>query len=168
MRVALTLVAAGCIALLDLALFANVRVFDSHPSGAVAAVAVWCVLRRRDEAMLLAPAAGLFLGLLGNEPLGASVLGLAPTVLLAVRRAPPAADGRFLTTLEAAAAGSALYSLTLAVLVALLRQVPLAPVALARQMITSGLLTALVAAVLYWPMAHVAWQARLPGRFQRS
>jgi len=54
------------------------------------------------------------------------------------------------------------------VLVALLRQVPLAPVALARQMITSGLLTALVAAVLYWPMAHVAWQARLPGRFQRS
>lgn len=168
MRAALTLVAAGCIALLDLTLFANVQVLGAHPSGVVAAVAVWSVLRRRDEAMLLAPAAGLFLGLLGNEPLGASVLGLAPTVLIAIRRDPRTPDGRFLATLEAAAAGSALYSLTLAVLVTLVGEVPLAPVALARQMITGGLLTVLLAGVLYWPMARVAWQAYLPGRFQRS
>ncbi len=167
MNAAFVLLTALLVALLDLTLLPSMRLLGAHPSGAVAAVAVWSVLRRREEAMLLAPTTGLFLGLLGNEPLGASVLGLAPTVLLATRRDPAASGGRLAATLWAACTGTAAYTVTLAVLLALLRGVPLAPLAVARQMAVGGVLTALLAGVLYWPVARVAWQVHLPGRFRR-
>lgn len=167
MSALLVLLTALLVALLDLTLLPSMRVFDAHPSAAVATVAVWSVLRRREEAMLLAPAAGLMLGLLGNEPLGASILGLAPTVLFATRRDPAAPDGRFTAVVRAACLGTVAYTLTLAVLLAVLRDVPLAPLALARQMVVTAALTALLAGMLYWPVARVAWQAHLPGRFRR-
>lgn len=163
----LVLLTAVIVTLLDLTILPGVRVFDAHPSAAVATVAVWSVLRRREEAMLLAPATGLGLGLLGNEPLGASILGLAPTVLLGLRRDPATPDGRFTATLWAACLGTVAYTVTLAVLLAALRDVPFAPLALARQTAVSAALTALLAGMLYWPVARVAWQARLPGRFRR-
>ncbi len=167
MSALLVLPIAVLVALLDLTLLPGVRVLGTHPSGAVATVAVWSVLRRREEAMLLAPATGLVLGLLGNEPLGASILALAPTVLVAVRHDPAAPDGRFAAALWAAWIGAMAYTLTLAALLALLRGLPLAPLAVTRQSVVSGALTTLLAAVLYWPMARVAWQTHLPGRFRR-
>lgn len=49
-------------------------------------LACWAMVRGPNEAMVLVLVAGLALGLLTGEPLGASLLALAPIPLLAVMR----------------------------------------------------------------------------------
>lgn len=167
MSLILLLIPAVVVALLDLTVASALRVFDAQPSISVALLAAWAVLRRREEAMVMAPAAGLVLGLLGNEPLGASMLGLAPVVLLASMRNPEVTEGRFYITVAVALAGAAAYVLTVAVITSIAGKLAPAPLALIRQMAGTALLTALVTAVVYFPLARIAWQPHLRGDFRR-
>jgi rod shape-determining protein MreD len=163
----LLLVPAFCAALLDLTVSPAIHVFGAHPSVCVAVLAAWAVLRRREEAMLLVPAMGLLLGLLGNEPLGASILGLAPVVLLASMRNPEARDGRFAATLGVAAFGAMAYVLVLAVTVSIQGKVAPAPLSVLWQTAATAALTAAVLPLVYLPLARVAWQPHLHGDFRR-
>lgn len=167
MRVVLLLLTAVIAVLLDLTLGPSLRAFGAHPSFAVALVTVWSVLRRRQEAMLLAPAAGLLLGLLGNQPIAAAVMALALVVLLASLRDPNASEGRFRATLMIAAAGSAAYVVLILIATLLAGQRLPAPDVITRAIGGAALLTAPLAAVLYWPVARAAWQPRIRGQFRR-
>lgn len=167
MSILLLLLPALTAALLDLTLSPGLRAFGGHPSVSVALVAAWAVLRRREEAMLLAPLTGLLLGLLGNEPLGASLLALAPTVVVAQLHDVNKPEGRLTATLGTAFAGAALYvALVAATEAAVGRGVP-APAAMLRAMGATGLLTTAIALLLYWPLARSAWQPRVHGEFRR-
>ena len=167
MRVVFLLVTAAVAVLLDLTLGPGLRAFGAQPSLTVAVVTVWAVLRRRQEAMVLAPAAGLMLGLLGNQPLGAAVMALAFVVLLGTLRDPNVAEGRFRATLAIAAAGSAAYVVLIAIATLLTgRRLP-APDVITRAVAGTVLLTIPLAAVLYWPVARAAWQPRIRGQFRR-
>ncbi len=161
------LIPALMAAILDLALASQLELFGGRPIISVAVVAVWTVLRRREEAMVLAPVTGLLLGLLGSEPLGASVLGLIPVVLIAGLRDPSAAEGRFVMTLIAAAAGAGLYVLVVALTNAGVARVALAPLATIRAALAAVVFTTPVAGLLYFPMTRVAWRERMPGQFRR-
>ncbi len=161
------LIPALIAAVLDLTVGSQLDLFGGRPAFAVAVVAVWAVLRRRDEALVLAPLTGLLLGLLGNEPLGASVIGLAPVVLIAGLRDPSAVEGRFAMTLIAAAAGAALYTLVVAIANAAVVRVGLAPLATLRAALAGAVFTTPVAGLLYFPMTRVAWRERMPGQFRR-
>jgi rod shape-determining protein MreD len=154
-------------ALLDLTAASRLSLFGGHPSVCVAVVAAWTVLRRRRAAMTLAPLAGIALGLLGNEPLGASVLGLAPVVLLGQLRDRDRPEGRLRATVGLALAGAAAYVLIVALVeAAVFRMVP-PVVAVARAGAGAAVLTAALTAVLYWPLARSAWMPHVPGQFRR-
>lgn len=161
------LLAALAAALTDLTVTPSFRAFGGHASLSVALVAVWAVLRRPDEAMLLAPAAGLLLGLLGNEPLGASVLALAPAVLLASLRNPASTEGRFTAAMAIAFAAAAAYVVVVTLTEAAVSRSAPAPRDTLRAMVGSAVLTASLAVLLYWPVARAAWQPRVRGRFRR-
>lgn len=167
MSLILLLIPAFLAALLDLTAVPAFRFFGAHPSLSVAIIAVWAVLRRREEAMVMAPAAGLTLGLLGNEPLGASILGLAPVVLLAAMRNPEMTEGRFSIAIGVALAGAAVYVFMVAVLTAIAGKLAPEPLPLLRQMAGTALLTAPLTAMLYLPLVRIAWQPHLHGDFRR-
>jgi rod shape-determining protein MreD len=163
----LLLIPSAIAALLDLTVFTNIRIGGTHPSLSVALVAVWAVLRRRDEAMVLAPATGLFLGLLGDEPLGAAILGLSFAVVLAGMRDPDMTEGRFFATGAVTAAAAAAYTLIIALTEAVVGRSLPGPDLIWKQVLGSALLTLPLAAVLYLPLARAAWQPREPGTFRR-
>ena len=167
MRLVFLFVTAAVAVLLDLTLGPGLRALGAHPSFTVALVTVWAVLRRRQEAMVLAPAAGLLLGLLGTQPLGVAVLALALVVLLASLRDANGSEGRFRATLVIAAAGSAAYAVLIVIATLLAGQrLPAADV-ITRAIGGAVLLTTPLAAVLYWPVARAAWQPRIRGQFRR-
>ncbi|MBI2761739.1 MAG: hypothetical protein HYX51_09985 [Chloroflexi bacterium] len=167
MSLLLLLIPAAAAALLDLTLFANIRLLGAHPLLSVALVSVWAVLRRREEAMVLAPAAGLLLGLFGNEPLGASVLGLAPLVLMAAMRDPSTPDGRLSMCVWVAFAGAALYVALVTIVDSIVNRTAPGLAPTVRQMGAAAVLTAVLSAVLYLPLIRTAWQPRVPGHFRR-
>lgn len=167
MSLLLLLIPGAAAVLLDLTLSPALRILGAHPSFSVALVATWAVLRRREETMVLAPATGLLLGLLGNEPLGASVLALTPVVMLGWLRDPAETGGRFAATLGVAAVGAAAYVAVVALAAALTGRALPAPAAAAQAMAGAALLTVPPAAVLYWPLARAAWQPRVRGEFRR-
>lgn len=159
MSVLLLLLTAAMAALLDLTFSPGLPVLGGHPSFCVALLAVWIVTRPRHEAMIMAPAAGLLLGLLGNEPLGASVLGLIPVVLLGMGRDPDGERPRLTVTLTLALMGGAAYTAIIALVGAVAAErVPPALVTL-EAMIGTALGSALPALMLYW---LPAWTARQP------
>jgi rod shape-determining protein MreD len=163
----LLLIPAFLAALFDLTVASAFRLFGAQPSITVALLAAWAVLRRREEAMLMAPAAGLVLGLLGNEPLGASMLGLAPVVLLASMRNPEVTEGRIYIAVAVALGGAAAYVLIVAVITSIAGKFAPEPQALLRQMAGTALLTAPMTAMVYFPLARIAWQPHLRGDFRR-
>lgn len=161
------LIPAVMAVLLDLTLAPDLRLFGAHPSFSVALIAVWAIVRRRDEVVVMAPAVGLLLGILGNEPLGASVLGLTPVVLLAWPRHPESSKGRFSALLVTAFLGAAAYVLIVMLITALAaRELP-GPGDTIRIMGVAALLTTVFACMLYWPLARTSTNTRARGEFHR-
>lgn len=153
--------------LLDLTLFAGLRLWGGHPSAVTAVIATWSVLRRREEVMILAPLCGLGLGLLGNEPLGASLIALAVIAFLGWSRTPDRTEGRFLHAMGVAGSGALLYVAILTLVVGAADRVFPDLASLVRSMAGAAILTILLAAVLYLPLARTAWRHNVPGQFRR-
>ena len=142
--------------LLDVSLAPGATFLGGRPSLVLVLVGLWAALRPEAEVMVLAPVAGLLLGLLGNEPLGASVLALAPIVLLGLSQRPRATERRFLFSVLLVVTGTLAYALVYT-LVARLWHAP-APFSLGavREVTLVALLNGVLAAVLYWPLARTA------------
>ncbi len=142
--------------LVDVAFAPGATLFGVRPELTLVLIALWAALRPQPEVMLLAPAAGLTLGLLGNEPLGASVLAFAPIVLAGGSRNGASTERRFVFSIGLVAASTLVYAPALAAASWLLGDpVPLGSGAL-RTVATVMLLNAALAAVLYWPLARLS------------
>jgi rod shape-determining protein MreD len=80
-------------------------------------LACWAVIRGPKEVMILIPVAAVFKDLITSDPVGASVLALAPIVLLAAIRERRPTESEFLPTVAVVAAASIghdlLYQMTL-------------------------------------------------------
>ncbi len=68
--------------------------------------ACWAVLRPQDEAMIVAPIAGLMHDLATGDPLGTSVLAFAPLVILAASVRIRAVETQFIAALVVVSAGT--------------------------------------------------------------
>jgi rod shape-determining protein MreD len=131
-------------------------------------VALWAALRPEAETMLLAPVAGLLLGLLGNEPLGVSVLALAPTVLLGHRDERRSTHRRLPATIGLVVAGTLAYAAIWSVAAAILGEgVPVGLGSL-RVLAAVVLLNCLLAMMLYWPLARLTGDPRPRNELRRS
>ena len=141
--------------LVDVAFAPGASLLGARPELTLVLIALWAALRPQSEVMLLAPAAGLALGLLGNEPLGASVLAFAPIVLAAGGRDRTSTERRFVFSIGLVAAGTLVYVLVLAIVSQIVGgPSPLGMGALPT-LATVMLLNAVLAAVLYWPLARL-------------
>lgn len=127
-----------------------------RPQLTLVMISLWSALRPEAEAMLLAPAAGLMLGLLANEPLGVSVLAFAPIVLLSGIGEHRSPERRFAFTVGLTAAGTLAYALIYAVFARVLGEgVPVGLGSL-RALTAVAAVNAALAALLYWPLARIS------------
>lgn len=110
MNPSLTLLPAVVAVLLDLSFAPGAALFGARPSMVLITVGLWSALRPEAEAMVLAPAAGVLLGLLGNEPFGASLIALAPIVLAGSMYQRAGADHRFLFGIALVMVGTLVYA----------------------------------------------------------
>jgi len=88
-------------------------------------------------------------------------------VLLASMRNPDVTEGRFYIAVAVALGGAAAYVLIVAVITSIAGRIAPEPLALLRQMAGTAVLTAPVTAVVYFPLARIAWQPHLRGDFRR-
>lgn len=138
--------------LLDLSFAPGATVLGARPSVTLVTVCLWAALRPQTEAMFLAPAAGLLLGLLGNEPLGVSILAFAPLVVLGSLQRGGPVERRLLFSVALAAAGTLVYIVAFTVLA----RVAGSPASLSLSALpviaATTALNCALAALLFWPL----------------
>ncbi|MGE0543156.1 MAG: rod shape-determining protein MreD [Dehalococcoidia bacterium] len=155
MNTALLVALAFAAVLVDVAAAPGATVFAVRPQLTLVLIALWSVLRPSAEVMLLAPAAGIMLGLLGNEALGVSVLALAPIVVLGISSTGRSTERRIFTSIGLVVAGTLAYALIHAILNSVLgRPFPLEFGSL-RMLVILCVVNAALAAMLYWPLARL-------------
>lgn len=141
--------------LVDIAAAPGATVFGVRPQLTLVLIALWSVLRPSAEVMWLAPAAGIVLGLLGNEALGVSVLALAPIVVLGLSSSGRSTERRIVTSVGLVVAGTLVYALIHAILNSVLgRPFPL-ELGSVRMLLILCVVNAALAAMLYWPLARL-------------
>ena len=168
MSALLLLIPACTTVLLDLALFADVRLLGGQPSATVALIACWSVLRPQDESLILAPVAGLLFGLVGNEPLGTSILALAPVIILSTAWSSTDNRSRLPVAIAVAAAGSAVYVLLSVVVGGTVQRSFPRPIDVLGCMVGTSLLTAPLTALVYFMTIPFAAAPHRRGRGVRT
>jgi len=155
MTTLLLLLLALAAVLVDLSVAPGATLFGVRPQFTLVLITLWAALRPDLEVMLLAPAAGLLLGLLGNELLGASVLALAPVVVVSMSIHTRITERRLPLTLSVVAAGTVAFAVTHAIIgrfggASVLPALSWLGAVLALALLNTGL-----AAALYWPLSRL-------------
>jgi rod shape-determining protein MreD len=164
----LLLLLALAAVLADIAVAPGGEAFGARAQVTLVVVALWAALRPEAETMLLLPVAGVLLGLLGNEPLGVSVLALAPIVLLSNRGERRSTERRLPYTIGLVVAGTLAYAAIWSVATAILGEgVPFGLGSL-RVLLAVAILNCLLAALLYWPLAKLTGDPRPRNELRRS
>lgn len=109
MKYLIAFVVVWFLAVLQSSAFTYVKVLGITPDLLLIFAASWAVVRGQEEAFVVVPMAGLLHDLTTSDPLGTSVLGLAPIVLLAAAARLRSVETEFLPALGVAAAGSLAY-----------------------------------------------------------
>jgi rod shape-determining protein MreD len=109
-----------CLAVIaQMSVMPSFSVFGVQPNLVIVLLAAWIAARRKREALLLVPAAGLVQGLLDSQPLGVAMLALAPLVLMAEVKELRLVESDLVPAVALAAAATLVYEtvvlLTLAV-----------------------------------------------------
>ncbi len=152
MRYLAALAAAYFLALLGASAMPYVKVLGVTPDLVLIFAACWAMLRGQGEAFLVVPLAGFLRDLTTSDPLGTSVLALAPIVLLASLRELRTVDTEFVPTLAVVAAGSLCYGvISMAVLSATGQEVPW-PDGLLRVVLPAAVVNALFTPIVYLPI----------------
>lgn len=152
--------------LVDLAVAPGATLAGARPQFTLVVIALWAALRPELEVMLLAPAAGLLLGVLGNEPLGASVLALAPAVVLGLAGRGRSTKRHFLRTLGLVAAATPAYAAVFLIVGWLAGARPALGLEWITALVRLALVNTLVAAALYWPISRLPSESAPQGQFR--
>jgi len=145
-------IAAFFLAVIYVSALSYWRILGVTPDLVLIFAASWAMLRGQREAMLVVPLAGALRDLLTSDPLGTSVLALAPIVLLATLRDLKVVETDFLPTLAVVVLGSFAYGLIrMAVLATLGREIPWLT-ALAVAVLPSAIVNALFTPIIYLPI----------------
>jgi rod shape-determining protein MreD len=145
---------AGCFlaATLTAALTPYVKVLGVTPDLLLIFVACWAMVRGRAEAMVVVPLAGLLRDLMTSDPVGTSVLALAPIVFLSSLRDLRPVESDFLPAVAVVATATFAYAvISMAVLTAVGDEVPWWTGTL-RVTVPAMAVNALFAVIIYAPM----------------
>lgn len=106
MKYVLAALGAWFLAVLDVSALPYLKIFGVTPDLLLVFAASYAVLRTQNEAMVVVPLAGLMHDLTNGDPLGTSVLGFAPLVLLATVVQIRAVETQFISALVVVAVGT--------------------------------------------------------------
>jgi rod shape-determining protein MreD len=138
------------------------QVLGVTPDFVLIFAASFAVLRRQEESLWVVPVCGLFRDLATSDPVGTSVLGFAPLVLLAAALRLQAMDSQFVPAVAVIAAGTICHiAITIAVLVVSGQEIDLIH-ALMRVMLPLVVVNALFAAIIYLPLSWFRRPDRSP------
>lgn len=152
MKYIVAFVLAFALALVYAAALPYWRILGVTPDLVLIFVACWAMLRGQAESMVVIPLAGFLRDLMTSDPLGASVLALAPIVLLASLREVKIVETDFVPTLVVVVLGSLAYGIiALTVLLATGQTVPWSD-ALLRAILPAAVVNALFTPIIYLPV----------------
>ncbi len=140
----------------------EIRPLGTSPDLLLIFAACWTAIRGQEDSLVVVPLAGLFRDIAGSDPIGTSVLGLLPIVLLWTLKDRAAIEAKFLPALVLVGMGSLIYGLvTMLVLSATGQEVPFFT-GMLRVVLPSTFVNLLFAPLLYFPM-HWINPAPAPG-----
>ncbi len=129
-----------------------VQVLGVTPNLILIFAASWAMIRGQDEALVVVPMAGFLRDVTTSDPLGTSVLAMAPIILLATTVQLRAMDTDFVPTVIVVAAGSLAYGIiSMTVLAATGQKVPWTD-ALLRVVLPAVVVNALFTPIVYLPV----------------
>jgi len=161
MKYAIAAIAAWLLAVAGVAALPYFKIAGVTPDLVLVFAACWAVVRGQDEALAVVPLAGLIRDLVTSDPVGTSVLGLAPVVVLALAVRLRTVDSQFVDAAVVVAAGSLAYAVISALVLASTGQrIELGDVAL-RSAIPLAVVNALFTPVAYLPLRWLTPQQRL-------
>ncbi len=136
------------------------KVLGATPNLALILAACWASLRGQGEAMVVVPLAGVFLDLTSSDPLGTSVLALAPIVPLAAARDFRLMESDFVPALGVVAAATvAYYAISMGVLAATGQEVPWLA-AFTAVLLPATIVNSLFAIIVYLPVRWLSGNLR--------
>jgi rod shape-determining protein MreD len=145
---------AAFLAMLHMSAMPYVEVLGVTPDFLLVFASCFAVLRREEEALIVVPLAGLMRDLTTNDPIGTSILGFAPIVLLAAATRMRAMDSQFIPAVVVCFAGTITYAgITMAVLAATGQEIQWTDSVL-RFALPLGVVNALFTPVFYIPMSR--------------
>jgi rod shape-determining protein MreD len=140
-----------------------VSILGVTPDPVLIFAACWAMLRGQREAMVVVPMAGLLRDLTTSDPVGTSVLALAPIVALAALRDLRPVESDFLPVIAVVAVASLAHAvISMTVLTAVGDEVPWGT-GLLRIALPAMLVNALFAVALYVPMRWLSPHPRSEG-----
>jgi rod shape-determining protein MreD len=138
------------------------QVLGVTPDFVLIFAASFAVLRRQEESLWVVPLCGLFRDLATSDPIGTSVLGFAPLVLLAAALRLQAMDSQFVPAVAVIAAGTVCHTaITIGVLVVSGQEIDLIH-ALTRVILPLAVVNSLFAAIVYLPLSWFRRPDRSP------
>ena len=115
MKWTLLTVGIAALALLQTSAIPAFELFGVAPNLLLVALACWVVVRGQEEAMILAPMAGIWIGLLSLQGMAESVAAFMPVVLVAALRDLLAPRSEYVWALAVVVATTMLYFIAIAV-----------------------------------------------------
>jgi rod shape-determining protein MreD len=144
---------AWFLAILDVSAMPYIHPLGVSPDLVLIFAVVWAVARGEDEALIIVPMIGLIQDLTTSDPIGTSILGLAPAVPIAMALRLRALESQFLPTIGAVMATSACYgAISMSVLWITGQDVALFH-SIFRVIVPGIVINALFAPIIYMPMS---------------
>lgn len=168
MKPYLATIPVGLAVLLDLSFAPTASLWGARASLTLAMVVVWCVLRPRAEALTVVTAAGLLLGVLGNEPVGVALLALIPLVILVEVADDPIVEHPLPSALVLAVIGVISYLLVRELALAVIGERATFALGSVRGVLLTALLTTGATALLYFPVALLSGRIGANARGRRT
>jgi rod shape-determining protein MreD len=160
MRYVIGALLAGLLAVLQVSVMQYVQVLGVAPDLVLILAASWAVVRGQQEATVVVPLAGFLKDLVTSDPLGTSVLGLAPIVLFAAAIRLRAVDTEFIPTVAVVALGSLTYGIISMTVLAITGQTVIWDQAVTRVLLPACLVNALFTPLVYLPVHAFSGQDR--------
>jgi rod shape-determining protein MreD len=153
---------------LQMAASPAVSLLGVHADLVVVWLGCWAAIRGKEELMVLIPVAGIGLGLLGREPLGASLLALMPLAGLAALTELRIVRTGFTTALFVVFFGALCFTVVHAVAGLAGGEGTRSIVSSVRIAPRAAVLDSLTCLIWYWPMRLVFKRRTYAGQFRRA
>lgn len=156
MRYAIAAVLAWAFAVLDVSAMPYLHPLGVSPDLVLIFAVCWAIVRGHDEAMIVVPICGVIQDLTTSDPVGASLLGLAPIVPLAVAVRMRAIESDFLPAVVTAMAASICYGVISMMVLGATGQEIAVFHALFRVVLPSMVINALFTPLVFLPMHWIS------------